>query len=350
MIRNLLLAAAATLIALLLGEAAVRLIRPQIFPVHPPGMYVADPNVGYALAPGFQGRLERAEFSAPFSVGPSGLRGEDGDRDRAALRILALGDSQTFGFGVRDGETYAAVLERLLRERTGRPVEVLNAGVPGYGTADQRNFLVSRWEALRPDIVILQFLPVNDFVESRYPAVDWAAIVDGRLGNRANAPAADPTLFQRLRRWQKRHSHLATLLSENLGYLAMRMGLMHGGAGLLGEDFTPEDAARVEGLLAEIADFARARGAPTMLLYATSKADVIGGRYEPRPSRDAIAVAADAAGIPWTDANTFLRAHPDRLETYWRLDGHWTAAGHRAIAELLAHELERRRWLDARRP
>lgn len=152
MIRNLLLAAAATLVALLLGEAAVRLIRPQIFPVHPPGMYVADPDVGSALAPGFQGRLERAEFSAPFSVGPSGLRGEGGARDRSALRILALGDSQTFGFGVRDGETYAAVLERLLRERTGRPVEVLNAGVPGYGTADQRNFLVSRWEIGRAHV------------------------------------------------------------------------------------------------------------------------------------------------------------------------------------------------------
>lgn len=348
--RNLLLAAVATLAAFLLGEAVVRLVRPQIFPVHPPGMYLADPDVGYTLTPGFEGRLERAEFSAPFSVGPSGLRGEDGFREDSALRILALGDSQTFGFGVRDGETYAAALERLLQARTGRPVQVLNAGVPGYGTADQRNFLVSRWAALEPDIVVLQFLPVNDFVESRHPAVEWAAIVDGMLGNRANAPAGDPTLFQRLRRWQKRNSHLATLLSENLGYLTMRMGLMPGGAGLLGEDFTPEDDARVRALLAEIAGFARARGARTLLLYATSKADVIGPRYEPRPSRDAIAAASDAAGMPWVDANPFLRAHPDRLETYWRLDGHWTEAGHRAIAELLADELERRGWLGAEGP
>ena len=43
------------LVALLVIEGFLRLAKPQIFELHPPGMYVADPDVGYVLTRGFEG-------------------------------------------------------------------------------------------------------------------------------------------------------------------------------------------------------------------------------------------------------------------------------------------------------
>ena len=45
-----------------------------------------------------------------------------------AFRILVLGDSFTFGYGVENDETYSVQLQNLLNERLDRTVEVVNAG------------------------------------------------------------------------------------------------------------------------------------------------------------------------------------------------------------------------------
>lgn len=61
-----------------------------------------------------------------------------------ALRVGAFGDSFTYGDEVADGGEYPAALEKAL-SRPGRPVEVYNFGVPGYGFHQA----VLMWEAAR---------------------------------------------------------------------------------------------------------------------------------------------------------------------------------------------------------
>lgn len=76
-------------------------------------------------------------------------------RPPGEIRILALGDSWTFGYLVANGQSWPERLEDLLERRTGRPVEVLNAGVPGYSV---RQFLMTLEDpgfALEPQLVIL---------------------------------------------------------------------------------------------------------------------------------------------------------------------------------------------------
>ena len=77
-------------------------------------------------------------------------------------RVVALGDSYTFGWGVDDEHTYPAQLARLLRGTSGlENVSVLNAGVPGFNTMQEASYLASRWDELRPDLVVLGFV-MND--------------------------------------------------------------------------------------------------------------------------------------------------------------------------------------------
>jgi lysophospholipase L1-like esterase len=56
-----------------------------------------------------------------------------GPRARGAVRVAFLGDSRTFGFGVDADATFAAATKDALRRLLpDRPVDVYNAGVPGY--------------------------------------------------------------------------------------------------------------------------------------------------------------------------------------------------------------------------
>jgi lysophospholipase L1-like esterase len=88
--------------------------------------YRYSPALGYELVPGYRGRQE--------TVNLEGLRGpEIGPRRPGSLRILAMGESTTWGHMVRDDETWPALLEQRLRQATGRDVEVLNGGVSGWG-------------------------------------------------------------------------------------------------------------------------------------------------------------------------------------------------------------------------
>jgi lysophospholipase L1-like esterase len=57
-------------------------------------------------------------------------------KPKGVWRIAALGDSTMFGWGIREEETFPAVLQRALNSGSdSREYEVLNFAVPGYNTA-----------------------------------------------------------------------------------------------------------------------------------------------------------------------------------------------------------------------
>jgi hypothetical protein len=80
-------------------------------------------------------------------------------RTPGRTRLLVLGDSVAFGFGVADGETFSADLER-------DGYEVVNLAVPGYGTDQALLRLEREGLAYHPDAVLLHFCLQNDFVDN----------------------------------------------------------------------------------------------------------------------------------------------------------------------------------------
>jgi len=78
------------------------------------------------------------------------------------FRILALGDSMTFGQGVADDESYAHQLQAMLDEdATGDTYQVINAGKPGANTASELRWLEEQGLKFAPNLVIVQFY-LND--------------------------------------------------------------------------------------------------------------------------------------------------------------------------------------------
>ena len=77
-------------------------------------------------------------------------------------RILCVGDSITFGEGVSTNKTYPKLLEKELRSKFSKNIEVLNAGVPGYNTYDELLYIKNYLIKLSPDMIILGFFMGND--------------------------------------------------------------------------------------------------------------------------------------------------------------------------------------------
>lgn len=102
-----------------------------------------------------------------FRINSAGLRN---DREFArpkppgVFRVLCLGDSHTQGYEVRQEHTYAAVLERFLNAN-GLRAEVINAGVSGFGTAEQVAYLESEGVKWQPDAVVVGFF-ANDYEDN----------------------------------------------------------------------------------------------------------------------------------------------------------------------------------------
>jgi len=84
------------------------------------------------------------------------------EKPAGTLRILGLGDSLMFGWGMPYEATYASTVERVLSKRLSRPVEFINTAVPGYNTAIEAAVLEKRGLRYTPDVVIVHWCG-NDF-------------------------------------------------------------------------------------------------------------------------------------------------------------------------------------------
>ena len=128
------------------------------------GQYRAGSKLKQVFASNPHGQLDD-DNGVEYSINSLGLRGPEiaADKPAGTFRILGVGDSITFGIGVRDNETYLRKIESALNAqyRLHPPFEVLNSGVQGYNTYDEVVALEHRWLALSPDLVVI-FFYLND--------------------------------------------------------------------------------------------------------------------------------------------------------------------------------------------
>jgi lysophospholipase L1-like esterase len=123
--------------------------------------------------------------SGPFHVDVNsyGFRGPEiaVPKPAGTYRIFAVGESTTFGWkGVtsHDGAWPARLERKLQAAHLGRRIEVINAGVPGYTSIEQRINFILRISKLQPDAILI-YHGNNDINWSWVPDVE-TKIVYGR--------------------------------------------------------------------------------------------------------------------------------------------------------------------------
>lgn len=312
--------------ALLFGEVALRVIGLGHPYFSAPEAYVPKraPDWLFALKPGFQGRSE----GTWVTVNSQGLR--DGEYPPApapgTLRILMLGDSVTFGPGVRPEETFSKVLERRLAAgQPDRRVEVLNGGVVGYNTIQEHTLFREVGRGYQPTLVVLTFL-VNDLLDT-FSIFDHQYDPGGAL-----AP---------IKLWLRRESHLYRLVQNTYWQVA-------GDARRVGPPPEPvRPRARLEERQAEmlaLRDAVTAAGGQFfMALYPDNLADLVSPAPDgaSRTMREEMLAFTARAGIPALDLTEAIGDIRDPRARQMRLreDPHPSVAGHEAIGNALAETL-----------
>lgn len=153
MVKNLLLLVLSLCFMLLPCELIIR-YRRQAWPFES-ALYVPD-------------HLTRSDTTLRWRFSPSDVRNSLGLRNRelgakktGTYRILFLGDSLIWSGETSSGELYTAVLERRLNSRSPNDpnsFEIINAGIPGYTTYQELEFLKIYGMGMKPDLVILGFV------------------------------------------------------------------------------------------------------------------------------------------------------------------------------------------------
>ena len=139
------------------------------------------------------------ELAYEVRINALGLRGPEIARTPppGRTRILALGDSMTFGFYLEENETWPARLEALLRERRARR-RGRERGLGGWSISSETLFLEERALALAPAHVIVAFC-ANDIAdldqsafayEAQKQAARWGAAGAERGSSRARSTSS----------------------------------------------------------------------------------------------------------------------------------------------------------------
>jgi hypothetical protein len=216
-------ALAALALGLALAEAGLRLFSPQPLaerygsPAAGGPLVAIDPELGWTLRENVSHVASDEPWQADLATNALGFR--DFNHPEKALgvtRVAVLGDSFVFGSGVKQDEPVTRRLAALL----GPAFEVINLGVPGYGT-DQALLTLRRWgRRLSPDVVLLGFF-WNDVMENT--SAEMYSMKKPRFVLEGNSLALLPpgethgrSAAQRLDAALGTRSHLWSLVSRSL--------------------------------------------------------------------------------------------------------------------------------------
>lgn len=120
----------------------------------------AEPAIGHEHIPNSSGVF----MGVPVSINSIGLRNREiGPVAAGTTRVMMLGDSLTFGWGVKEEDTPSRLLETVLNGgNQGAPkYEVINTGVGNYNTQMEVAYFMTKGIELKPDVVVLNYF-IND--------------------------------------------------------------------------------------------------------------------------------------------------------------------------------------------
>jgi lysophospholipase L1-like esterase len=318
-------------------------------------VFVADSDYGVRLAPHSATRtVSRDGHVTAIAINAQGFRGPDWtpaavplDAPAAVVpgRVMLLGDSQIFSYGVDEPDGLAAALTRALPPGA----EVLNAAVPTWGPPESVRALEALAPTYRPETVVFAANLANDWTEVRVPNARRTTARDGFAAYRLHG-APEAADFPG-RAWLFGRSHLFVAVRRLFAAATER---------------PPETAAAARRLLADLPQLSRPDGphrsrmtAP--LLAAAATCQRLGCRvvllalpldlqvhpsewakyrtapFDLRPTEVLLdQLLADAArhGIAAVDLRPTLRAASPGA--FLPDDYHLSAAGHAAVARALA--------------
>ena len=149
-----------TVILSLLLFAALLEVVVRVFNLAQPRIGEADPIYGFAHIPN---QTEINKHGVRIHIGGHGFRGPTPkvEKEPGSFRVVTLGDSFVFAASIDYENTFAGLLNARFKKEN-KPIEVIDMGVDGYGTAQELLVYQNIARRYKPDLVILCFYVGND--------------------------------------------------------------------------------------------------------------------------------------------------------------------------------------------
>lgn len=131
---------------------------------YPDKLFVYDEKLDFKQQPNFSGYFSGPGYSSiEIKINSLGFRDHEFtlNKNPEVYRVLVVGNSITFGAGVRSEDTYVKQTEGLLNSSTSKTYQVINAGVGAYHFEHYYLFIKEYIEEIDPDYLVIGFC-IND--------------------------------------------------------------------------------------------------------------------------------------------------------------------------------------------
>ncbi len=296
-----------------------------------------DPVLGWVHLADKTGHSVTGEYNVIAHLNHYGLVGPEvtPEKPKDVFRIAVLGDSVTEAFQIEPEVSYARLLESNFLTPGVRKLEVLNFGVTSYGTVKEEYVLENSVLKFKPDMVILGFFTGNDFSDN--------------LNENIN-PSASFSFYQKLNNsWKlflRNHSAVYRFFLEKKARNKILRSLQ--GSSLqackddpckAGLEISDEALKRTENYLEKFKKLADDKKIRFVVLVLPSKNQI----NAPSNSNSVIDTFLSGKRIDYLDLlpafQSWAKINSGAL-TYFPLDGHPNANGHKIIADALIQYLK----------
>ena len=381
-IKNIALILVSVTIAILICEAAVRLLGLGGTTLTRGMLHQYDPDAGWRCYPDLDAYYVLPDsFKVRVRSNSKGLRDSEKPFSKAqgVRRIVVLGDSFMWGYGVENEETFSAVLQETIPGS-----ETINFGVNGYGTVQELIRLETEGLKYKPDVTVLTFVwnDLEDNFDDKNGGRPIAVIEQDNSLRIENRPVRKRWKSP-IKQWFRHHSHLFRFVEYRVEILKhmlkdyRRAGQLNIKVIEPGVAFAAGNSSNMAGvkfsmidiydspskqidqawkvmhlLLDKMNQLATRDGGRLVVVYAASieavnqeiftklsRKTVSDKRSEAidwdRPSKRLGEICKDLQ-IQYINLNPVFRRHNQPSRLFLKRNPHWSAAGHRLAAETVA--------------
>jgi len=311
---------------------------------YPTGLFQnAEAPLDFELMSGFSGKMVSGEYNVKVAVNSQGIRDYEHNMEKqeGKHRMLALGDSFTFGNGVSSENAYLFIMEKELN------IEIIKAGVPGYGQDNQLAYFRTKGIQYSPDSVVIFYSPTdndnNNDVNDR--KVAYGVLIQKKSHD--TMPKWKQFVYSKLyqvktlRLAKKAMSGLTTLFDPNLNVETSEKELFR-----VDQNKNSKEWNETYRLFREFKSLIP-DSTKMSIVYIPYKQQVYPNAYFDffpensdidMPNRVLAEIAKDI-GAEYIDVTSEMR-DLEKQGLYFKYDGHFTPEGNSVFAELVEKELK----------
>jgi len=359
---NIIVLLTAIVSALLLAEVAVRIFGSQETENLMHNNYFPHSQYGWTFTQNLKKGFSSADFLITINTNERGFRGPlyDHKKRPGTYRILGLGDSTLFGWGVNYDDIVLSQLEEMLQEDPrfrDKKVEGINMGIPAFSTPQYRKILTTEGEKWNPDLVLV-FFDSNDWIEEfdfKKKFVDKDGFLishQQEFSFRSLREFLAPARF-----FLKKNSQMYMLVRDRFKRLLMEkklMGVPNVELYRKDKDFSKKHVNTLEAIN-DMHRYSRDRLNSDFLLFIIpakmhvreSLHDIVKKAYN-LSDDDYDWLQPQSILIDYCRSNNIPYLYPIQVlqedettqrRTYFDIDGHWNTLGHRVAAKEISQYL-----------